>query len=92
MEVLSRKVLTDILKDRLPQWMLMVREWRHIKMAKRAGRAHEPSGIDGTPPGGLSIPCCACPHPNINLPADWAKQPAETRYFYLFIYFLFCSD
>lgn len=48
-------------------------------MAKRAGRAHDPSGIDGTLPGGLSIPCRACPHPNINLPQDWAKEPAETQ-------------
>jgi hypothetical protein len=37
-------------------------------MAKRAGRAHDPAGIDATLPGGLSIPCRACPHPTINLP------------------------
>ena len=40
-------------------------------MAKRAGRGHDPSGIDGTPRGGLSIPCRACPHPHINLPDGW---------------------
>ena len=57
----------------------MVREWRHIKMAKRAGRAHDPSGINGTQPGGLSIPCRACPHPNVNLPHDWDKEPAQTQ-------------
>lgn len=49
-------------------------------MAKRAGRAHDPAGIDGTLPGGLSIPCRACPHPNINLPSTWKQEPAETRY------------
>ena len=58
----------------------MAWEWRHIKMAKRAGLAHDPSGTDGTLPGGLSIPCRACPHPNISLPLNWAKEPAETQY------------
>ena len=57
----------------------MVREWRHIKMAKRAGRAHDPAGIEATPPGGLSIPCRACPHPNINLPQNWEQAPPENR-------------
>jgi hypothetical protein len=77
--------LTDhIIEDRLAQWMLMVREWRHIKMAKRAGRGHDPAGLDATLPGGLSIPCCVCPHPNINLPLKWKEEPAETRYDYYF--------
>lgn len=49
------------------------------QMAKRAGRAHDPTGIDGMLQGGLSIPCCACPHPNINLPCDWATEPTETQ-------------
>ena len=63
-------LLANYSKDRLAQWMLMVREWRHMKMVKRAGRAHDPTGINGTPQGGLSIACRACPHPNINLPQD----------------------
>ena len=48
-------------------------------MAKRAGHAHDPAGIEATPAGGLSIPCRACPHPNINLPRNWEKESAETR-------------
>lgn len=74
--------MTDLLmhsKDRLAQWMLMVREWRHIKMTKRAGRGHDPSGIDGTCRGGLSIPCRACPHPDINLQIGWENAPPEDR-------------
>lgn len=66
-------------KDRLSQWMLMVRQWRHIKMAKRAGRGHDPSGIDGTSRGGLSVPCRACPHPDINLPDGWDDAPPQDR-------------
>ncbi|KAJ7829807.1 hypothetical protein B0H14DRAFT_2593769 [Mycena olivaceomarginata] len=46
-------------------------------MCKRAGRGHDPGGISATKPGELAIPCRACPHPNINLPLDWADVPAE---------------
>jgi len=65
-------------KDRLAQWMLMVREWRHIKMAKRSGRGHDPSGIGGTCQGGFAIPCRSCPHPDINLPTDWTNVPRDS--------------
>jgi hypothetical protein len=59
--------------------MIMVREWRHIKMAKRAGRGHDPGGVDGTSQGALSIPCRACPHPDKNLPVGWDSAPPEMR-------------
>jgi len=49
-------------------------------MVKRAGRGHDPSGIDGTSQGALSIPCRACPHPNINLPDGWDGVPPEDQY------------
>lgn len=38
---------------------------------KRAGRGHEPAGIDRTSKGGLMVECPACPHPGRNLPDDW---------------------
>jgi hypothetical protein len=59
--------------------MLMVREWRHIKMAKRAGRGHDPAGINGTGQGGLAIPCRACPQPEINLPTGWETSSEEKQ-------------
>ena len=34
----------------MDQFMLMVREWRHLKMVKRGGRAFDPGGIAATPP------------------------------------------
>ena len=43
-------------------------------MLKRAGCGHDPSGIAGTQPGGLVIPCPSCPHPRINMP-DWEDMP-----------------
>jgi len=47
------------------------RLWRNIMSLKRAGRGHDPSGIDGTLPGALTVECPACPHPGRNLPAGW---------------------
>lgn len=64
--------------DRLPSLMLMIREWRHIKMAKRAGRGHDKTGIAGTCRAGFAIDCRACPQPGINLPAGWESAAPDT--------------
>jgi hypothetical protein len=60
----------------------MIRQWRHLKMAKRSGRGHDPGGISKTPPGGFAILCRACPEPAINLPSDWRSAPAERAWLY----------
>ncbi|KAF8868784.1 hypothetical protein BD779DRAFT_1480813 [Infundibulicybe gibba] len=65
------------LPDRLSQWMLMLREWRHIKMVKRAGRGFDMAGIKATKQGELAIPCRACPQPGINLPTGWETSPGD---------------
>jgi hypothetical protein len=62
--------------------MVIVREWRHVKMLKRAGRGHDTTGITGTKPGELIIRCRACPHPEINLPTCWQDTPATDRWLY----------
>lgn len=38
---------------------------------KRAGRGHDPLGINGTSAGALVVECPACPHPGRNLPEGW---------------------
>ncbi|KAF9496215.1 hypothetical protein BDN71DRAFT_1505912 [Pleurotus eryngii] len=68
--------------DRLQQFMLTVREWRHIWMAKRAGRGNDPGGLNTTAQGGLAIPCRSCPHPDINLPQGWENVPSNTQWLY----------
>jgi hypothetical protein len=60
--------------------MGIIREWRHTKMLKRAGRAFDPGGIRATAPGSLAIPCRACPLPNINLPRGWENVPPARAY------------
>jgi hypothetical protein len=55
----------------------MVRQWRHLKMLKRAGRGHDPGGAMATRGGELALLCPACPQPGKNLPADWKDVPAS---------------
>lgn len=60
--------------------MAIVRQWRNVKMLRRAGRGHDPAGVQATTSGQLAVPCRACPHQGINLPDDWDQAPPEFRY------------
>ncbi|RPD56066.1 hypothetical protein L226DRAFT_546322 [Lentinus tigrinus ALCF2SS1-7] len=57
-------------KDRYPSFLAMAREWRHLKMMKRAGRGNDPDGTAGTAPGACAVECPACPQPGKNTPVD----------------------
>ncbi|KZT04662.1 uncharacterized protein LAESUDRAFT_657482, partial [Laetiporus sulphureus 93-53] len=72
----------DTPKDRYPELMRMMRQWRHLKMLKRFGRGHDPSGVSGTTPGSCAVECPACPHPGKNLPDNWKEAPPERRWLY----------
>ena len=52
-------------------------EWRHLKMLKRSGQGHDPSGVDGTKEGECCVLCPACPQPGKNLPEGWDKVPKD---------------
>ncbi|KAJ3551391.1 hypothetical protein NM688_g4727 [Phlebia brevispora] len=69
-------------QHRLKNFMRMVREWRHLKMLKCAGRAHDDGGVRGTQEGMLCLRCPACPRPSFNLPDDWRDTPKEKMYIY----------
>ncbi|KAK7021051.1 hypothetical protein VNI00_017540 [Paramarasmius palmivorus] len=71
--------------DRLQQFMDVVRQWRHIKMMKRSGRGHHPTGIAGTTPGEAAVVCRACPIEGVNIPSDWIKAPASEAWKYTLI-------
>ena len=64
-------------KSRYRMLMRMTTQWRHLKLLKRGGRGHDPSGAAGTKDGELAILCPTCPHPGINLPANWRESPAD---------------
>ncbi|KAF7971126.1 hypothetical protein HWV62_22000 [Athelia sp. TMB] len=73
------------MQDRLPAWMLMVREYRHLKMLKRGGRAFDPDGVNTTLPGSLAIPCRACPMPDVNLPRGWRNVERGKEWLYMLL-------
>ncbi|KAF8065132.1 hypothetical protein FPV67DRAFT_1419442 [Lyophyllum atratum] len=73
-------------RDRYDEFMWMVRQWRHLKMLKRAAIGNEPDGIIATRPGQCAVSCPACPQPGINLPPNWEMAPEDKKYLYaLFI-------
>ena len=57
----------------------MVRQFRHTKLLKRAGRANERDEIRNIKPGGLAVACPACPQPGVNLPDNWRDADASKR-------------
>ncbi|KAF7977149.1 hypothetical protein HWV62_4563 [Athelia sp. TMB] len=42
---------TEDVPDRYEQLLCMIREWRNLKMLKRAGRGHDPAGVEATKEG-----------------------------------------
>ncbi|KAF7968772.1 hypothetical protein HWV62_29344 [Athelia sp. TMB] len=73
--------------DSYPAFMRIVREWRHIKLLKRAGRGHQPEGPgpDTARQGDCAVVCPACPHPGRNLPEDWDKDKDKLWLYALFV-------
>ncbi|KAJ7084767.1 hypothetical protein B0H15DRAFT_951268 [Mycena belliarum] len=70
--------------NRYPEFLKMARKYRHLLMLKRAGRGHDPSGVNGTQPGECAVQCPACPRPGINLPDNWETAPPEDKFLYFF--------
>ncbi|KAF8201853.1 hypothetical protein BJ912DRAFT_1054145 [Pholiota molesta] len=52
-------------------------------------RGHDEAGVAGTKDGELAIQCPSCPHPGINLPADWKDVPDDQKFLYRL---LVCMD
>jgi len=66
-------------KFRLRALMRMVLQWRHLKLLKRGGRAHDPAGVEATKDGELARQCPSCPHPNKNLPDGWENVSDDVK-------------
>ncbi|KAF7965473.1 hypothetical protein HWV62_43305 [Athelia sp. TMB] len=73
---------TTQIPDRYDEFLRMIRQWRNLKMMKRAGRGHDPAGAAGTKEGECSVLCLACPQPGKNLPPDWREAPENTRFLF----------
>ncbi|KAK7061181.1 CxC2 domain-containing protein [Favolaschia claudopus] len=71
------------LPDRYQVFIRVCKEYRHLMMLKRAGRAHHTGGARSTQAGDLAIRCPACPRPGVNLPEDWQKASKEDSFIYI---------
>ncbi|PBK61727.1 hypothetical protein ARMSODRAFT_990587 [Armillaria solidipes] len=72
----------DLPVTRYRSFLRMVRQYRDIKMLKRAGRGHVEDGIATMPLGGLALLCPACPRSGVNLPDGWQDAPASEAFLY----------
>ncbi|KAF6763520.1 hypothetical protein DFP72DRAFT_986476 [Ephemerocybe angulata] len=77
----------DQFPKRYRSMLRMLRVWRHTRLMKRFARGHDPGGWRATESGACAVICPACPHPNINLPANWK----ECRDKEAFLYWLFMA-
>jgi hypothetical protein len=70
LERLTSNIGLNVPKSRNRALFRMMVQWRHLKLAKRAGRGHDSTGIKNTNNGELSILCPTCPYPGINVPEE----------------------
>ncbi|KAF7967195.1 hypothetical protein HWV62_35598 [Athelia sp. TMB] len=71
--------------DRYSAFMRIVREWRHIKMVKRAGQGHQHDTFTMYDPGKCAVMCPACPQPGRNLPEGWERDSTNVWIYALFL-------
>ncbi|KAJ7653994.1 hypothetical protein DFH06DRAFT_1330093 [Mycena polygramma] len=71
-------------RERYEEFLRMTRQWQHLHLLKRAGRAHscDEHRMEDTKPGECALLCPACPQPEKNLPPDWEKVPFERGFLY----------
>lgn len=67
------------LKARMKPFLRIVRQFRNLKVLKRAGRGHEPGGVAATKEGELCVVCPACPRPGVNLPNNWKETSDDLK-------------
>ncbi|KDQ23111.1 hypothetical protein PLEOSDRAFT_1017784, partial [Pleurotus ostreatus PC15] len=77
--------LGENVPERYSAFMRIVREWRHIRLLKRSGRGHDPTGVAGTKEGECAVLCPACPHPGKNLPHNWQTDHSKAWLYSLFV-------
>ncbi|PPQ97624.1 hypothetical protein CVT26_002547 [Gymnopilus dilepis] len=85
LEKLTNNTGVQLPKSKYRPLLRMMLQWRHLKMLKRGGRAHDATGPEGTKEGELALLCPSCPHPGINLPDGWRDVPEEERFLYFVV-------
>ena len=80
LEKLTKNDGINVPTSRYRSLFRMIMQWRHLRLLKWAGRAHDPAGVEAMSPGQLAIRCPSCPHPGINLPDGWKDAPESMRF------------
>ncbi|KAJ7468418.1 hypothetical protein B0H11DRAFT_2238884 [Mycena galericulata] len=73
------------LPDRYKQFQRMARQWAFLKRMKRAGRVHDPAGVDETKLGECAVQCWACPQDGKNLPSNWRDVDPKYKFLYMLL-------
>ncbi|KAK7022477.1 CxC2 domain-containing protein [Favolaschia claudopus] len=73
------------LPDRYKQFGRVSRQWSFLMRLKRAGRAHDPSGVERTALGQCAVGCWACPQDGRNLPEGWREVDPKYQFLYMLI-------
>ncbi|KAK7007802.1 hypothetical protein R3P38DRAFT_3324954 [Favolaschia claudopus] len=68
--------------NRYHEFRRMAREWKNVRMLKRAGRGHEVDGVARTQAGECALLCPACPQPGKNLLPGWETVSEEKQFIY----------
>ncbi|KAJ8695381.1 hypothetical protein PTI98_007984 [Pleurotus ostreatus] len=82
LERLTDNSRVDVPNTRYKAFLRMMRQFRHERMMKRAGRGNIEDGIATAEAGDLALTCAACPQPGINLPDGWQSIPPGSRFLY----------
>ncbi|KAJ7502414.1 hypothetical protein B0H11DRAFT_1712352 [Mycena galericulata] len=73
------------LKDWQSPFARMSRQYAFLQRVRRAGRGHDPAGVNATKLGELTVMCWACPHDGRNLPEDWRDIDPKYRFLFMLI-------
>ncbi|KAK7008375.1 hypothetical protein R3P38DRAFT_3210461 [Favolaschia claudopus] len=67
-------------KNRYHELRRIIREWKNVRMLKRAGRGHAVDGVAGTRAGECALLCPACPQPGKNMIVGWQDVPDDKQF------------
>ncbi|KAJ7901379.1 hypothetical protein B0H13DRAFT_2515755 [Mycena leptocephala] len=73
------------LPDRYKQFQHMARQWAFLHRLKRAGRGHDPAGVNATELRSCAVICWACPQDGRNLPQNWRDVDPKLRFLYMLL-------
>ncbi|KAJ7123215.1 hypothetical protein C8R43DRAFT_1135931 [Mycena crocata] len=73
------------LPDRYKQFQRMARQWAFLIRLKRAGRGHDPAGVEKTKLREIAVNCWTCPYDGRNLPSNWRDVDPAYKFLYMLL-------